>query len=89
MTDHEILLDLVRGTQCACTSSKKPRMSFCRGCYGRLPVGVQQALYARDGSYPDAYRRALVILGFTEPGAKAPDRAPTPRPFPLNQATHK
>ncbi len=89
MTDRDILIDLVRGARCACTAAKKPPMSFCRGCYGRLPVGLQQALYARDGTYPDAYRRALTVLGFQEPGAQPLDRPPTPIPTPPFHTTHK
>lgn len=88
MTDRDILLDLVRGTRCACTAAKKPRMSLCRGCYGRLPVGLQRALYERD-EYPAAYRRALTFLGFPEPANAAPDRGPQAGATPDLFQTHK
>ncbi len=89
MTDQEIYADLVRGTTCACTAAKKPRMSFCRGCYGRLPGGVQQALYDRDGGYPDAYRRARTVLGMPIQPATRPDRSPTPVSLEPSTQTHK
>lgn len=89
MTDRDILLDLITGKQCACTVPKKPRTSFCQGCYGRLHEGLQRALYERDGSYPDAYRRAREFLGFPELVRKAPDSGPRPAPTQLFHTTHK
>jgi len=89
MTDRNIYIDLLTGTRCVCTSTKKRGMSLCAGCYGRLPIGVKHALYDRDGNYPDAYRRALTVLGLPEPVAQPPDRGPSPvaaQPF---ESTHK
>ncbi len=44
---------------------KRARQTFCRGCFGRLPRGMQTDLYKRFGEgYEEAYRAAVKFLGF-------------------------
>ena len=70
-TDREIWDALLLSQSCACGGLKRRRKSFCPGCYKRLPEGLQRALYNRD-EYPDAYRRALTVLGFDSPHQPKP-----------------
>lgn len=64
MTDADIWDALLRKQECACGGAKRGRQSFCRGCWGRLPEGLQKALWDR-AEYAAAYRRALEFLKLT------------------------
>ena len=49
--------------QCACGKTKKPRKSFCYGCFKSLPIDMQNRLYRRLGEgYEAAYDEAVKYL---------------------------
>jgi hypothetical protein len=64
-SDHGIFENL-RGTVCACSSTKKAGKSFCVTHYFQLPKALRNALYSSNG-YVESYRAALQYLGLAEP----------------------
>jgi hypothetical protein len=49
--------------ECWCGGPKKPRKSFCYGCYKRLRGDLQRDLYSRLGNgYEAAYEAAVKYL---------------------------
>ena len=67
--DDKAIYENLRGLDCVCGAKKAPRKSFCRVDYFRLPVGLRNALYERDG-YPETFRRALTLLELPAPTLK-------------------
>ena len=61
MNNQEIFQSLRSASCPACTGPKKRAQSFCRPCYMRLPLSLQNALYDAQG-YVDTFRSALEAL---------------------------
>lgn len=61
------LIQELAGKVCRCDRPKRPRMTFCRGCYFALPASMRQDLYKRFGEgYEDAYEAAVAYLADIE-----------------------
>lgn len=69
MERREMPHDLILGrcglmdTVCHCGRPKGSKMSFCVGCYAKLPRATQLALYRRVGfGYERAHEESMEIL---------------------------
>lgn len=57
------LIDELSSTACRCGKNKRPRNTFCTGCYYSLPQPMPVALYHRVGQgYEEAYAAAAEFL---------------------------
>ena len=55
----------LKSSECFCGKSKKPRHSFCVGCYRELPRDKQKNLYQKIGEgYELAYEEAVKWLSY-------------------------
>ncbi len=67
MTEMTDLLNELIGEVCVCGRGKRPRETFCRGCYYSLPTRMRKDLYKRMGQgYEEARRAAVKCLGLEE-----------------------
>ena len=64
MQDNTLqLIEELAGEVCRCGKRKAGKMTFCAGCYRRLPHPMQMALYRRVGQgYEEAYAAAVEFL---------------------------
>lgn len=61
--DRGAVVKALLAQECTCGRKKKPRQSFCRHCYFKLPEYMRKLLYQKmfDG-YEQAYANAIEYL---------------------------
>ena len=53
----------IRGVECQCGNFKRSKQTFCRSCYSKLPINMQNDLFKTIGDgYEEAYDQAVTFL---------------------------
>lgn len=74
LTRDELVAELA-SMKCQCGKKKMPPMTFCSGCYHKLPKPLRNALYLKIGhGYEGARKRAGEILAEKGQTGNGPER---------------